>query len=236
MYLAPPPQTKSPKWLWDHAGGWIVRRREKERKRKKRRKEEKKERRRKGEKIHKIKSNTFKHFFALHSVPLALSLSLASLCFWYIWLCWTKYQVRVYSMLENILKYCEEDVLYDKFTIEQLSFCRYCIVYILLWSKYHFLKYISSWFHGILLILSSQSSILLNQLSCSTPIIVAKWLIVMYVQAKIYPPISLILVIPLTILTPNTSHISSIYYHMYHIWGRIVVELRCAHYVRVGGW
>ena len=35
---------------------------------------------------------------------------------------------------------------------------------------------------------------------------------------------------------PQILHIYHIYYHMYHIWGRIVVELRCAHYVRVGGW
>ena len=172
--------------LWDHAGGWIVRRREKERKRKKRRKEEKK----RGEEKEKrfIKSNLIlSNTSLLYTLYPLLSLSLLLACVFDM-LCWTKYQVRVYSMLENILKYCEEDVLYDKFTIEQLSFCRYCIVYILLWSKYHFLKYISSWFHGILLILSSHSSILLNQLSCSTPIIVAKWLIVMYVQANNISP------------------------------------------------
>ena len=37
---------------------------------------------------------------------------------------------------------------------------------------------------------------------------------------------------------PNPKYFTYIIYILSYVshWGRIVVELRCAHYVRVGGW
>ena len=83
-------------------------------------------------------------------------------------------------------------LLYDEFTIEQLSYVKVHSVDIVLFIYCYDLNitFSSIYRHGsmVFLILSSQSSILLNQLSCSTPIIVAKWLIVMYVQANNISP------------------------------------------------